>query len=128
MTSPTLAAPIVAVRLPIPPSVNHLYRNVPGQGRVKTRNYEHWEQEARYTARWPRITEDPTNRLHWLAAYVVHGLPYTRDLSNCIKATEDFLCTMTGLRDAYCDLITIERSKDTARSIEVAVWLIEEKR
>lgn len=32
--------------LPIPPSLNGMYRNVPKIGRVKTREYKAWEKEA----------------------------------------------------------------------------------
>ena len=32
--------------LPVPPSVNNLYANVPGKGRVKTRAYKRWIEDA----------------------------------------------------------------------------------
>lgn len=34
------------VTMPVPPSVNQLYRNVPGRGRVKTRHYADWVAQA----------------------------------------------------------------------------------
>ena len=34
------------VELPPPPSVNRAFRNVPGKGRVKTRDYRTWRRDA----------------------------------------------------------------------------------
>lgn len=34
------------IDLPLPPSVNALYRNVPGRGRVKTALYKRWHAVA----------------------------------------------------------------------------------
>lgn len=34
------------LRLPLPPSVNSLFRNVPGRGRVKTGTYKSWRRVA----------------------------------------------------------------------------------
>lgn len=37
---------IVTFTLPMPPSTNALYRNVPGKGRVKTADYKAWIKDA----------------------------------------------------------------------------------
>lgn len=34
------------IKLPLPPSVNAMYRNVPKVGRVKTEAYKRWQKEA----------------------------------------------------------------------------------
>jgi Holliday junction resolvase RusA-like endonuclease len=34
------------VQLPMPPSINRAFRNVPGRGRVKTRDYRKWRDDA----------------------------------------------------------------------------------
>lgn len=36
----------VTFTLPMPPSTNALYRNVPGKGRVKTSDYKAWIKDA----------------------------------------------------------------------------------
>lgn len=36
----------VVYQIPPPPSVNSLYRNVPGKGRVKTERYKTWQRAA----------------------------------------------------------------------------------
>ncbi len=38
-----------SVDLPMPMSVNNLFFNVPGRGRVKTKAYENWQQAAALT-------------------------------------------------------------------------------
>jgi len=74
--------------VPMPPSTNSLYRNVPRRGRVKTDRYKAWLTEAGYALnRQSRqalvgdvaltITVGPRNR--------------SRDLDNCIKAPQDLL-------------------------------------
>lgn len=37
---------MISFTLPAPPSVNTLYANVPGKGRVKTRAYKRWIEDA----------------------------------------------------------------------------------
>ena len=37
---------MVTFRIPQPPSVNNLYRNVPGKGRVRSNEYRRWQTEA----------------------------------------------------------------------------------
>lgn len=125
MTATTATLPVVAVRVPIPPSVNHCWRDT-GRGRAKTRAYLSWEAEARYGAHWPILSEDRTNRIRWRAAFVVHGLSRSSDLDNLLKVLCDGICTFTGLRDNYLDHLTIERGDGAAPGIDVAVWLIED--
>lgn len=74
--------------LPKPPSVNELYRNAPGKGRVKTIRYQTWlraaENQAIAQPRW-----------HVSGAYVL-DLTVRRgnvraDLDNTVKAVSDAL-------------------------------------
>lgn len=44
-------APPIALTLPMPPSVNELFWNKPGRGRVKTRIYDDWLGHAGWTLR-----------------------------------------------------------------------------
>lgn len=124
--SSTTTAPAVQVFLPIPPSVNNLFHNVPGKGRMKSRAYLAWECEARYLVQWPRLTEDRTNRIRWECAIVAHQLARNRDIDNLSKATLDFCCTMTGLRDCYLERLTIAREDGGVPGLALTVWLQEE--
>lgn len=37
---------LISITVPVPPSVNQLYKNVPKIGRVKTKHYVNWMHEA----------------------------------------------------------------------------------
>ena len=74
--------------VPMPPSTNGLYRNIPRRGRVKTDQYKAWIDEAGHALNQQSkiamvgdvkltITMGPRNR--------------RRDLDNCIKAPQDLL-------------------------------------
>lgn len=45
-SAPSVPGPIVLSGLPMPPSVNNLFANVPGRGRVKSDRYRIWKQAA----------------------------------------------------------------------------------
>lgn len=45
----------VSFTCPVPPSVNELFRNVPGKGRVKTRLYDNWRAHALTTIRLQHV-------------------------------------------------------------------------
>lgn len=38
----------LAFSVPVPPSLNMCFRNVPGRGRVRTAEYRAWQEEAGY--------------------------------------------------------------------------------
>lgn len=77
------------ITLPLPPSTNHLYANVPGVGRVKTMRYKQWIKAADkyYLAQLRNIK--PVSGPISLAIRLPAN---TRgDTSNRIKAAEDYL-------------------------------------
>jgi crossover junction endodeoxyribonuclease RusA len=80
---------MISLDLPLPPSVNALYRNVPGRGRAKTQAYRTWENAAGWEVR----AQAPQP----IAGPVVMRLTFQwpdrrrRDVSNYVKATEDLL-------------------------------------
>lgn len=91
--------------LPLPPSVNNLYANRRGGGRVKTRDYRGWLAEAGWVpleGRWVRLVPDgtPPGTL-WTLDLFATGLSFQRDVTNLIKPLEDLVCAMTGLDDRY---------------------------
>lgn len=49
-------ATVTVVHVPVPPSVNKLFRNVPGKGRAKTREYRDWQAVARRELRRQKPT------------------------------------------------------------------------
>lgn len=109
--------------LPVPPSVNTMFRNVPKVGRVKTKVYRKWLQEADqyFLMQKKRIAEIR-------GEYEVSiKLPKTTrgDVDNRTKAILDFLASreVTG-DDRNCRKVTIERSAENGLC-EVTVTAVE---
>jgi crossover junction endodeoxyribonuclease RusA len=76
-------------RMPFPPSVNQIYRNVPKVGRVKTGDYKVWEKLAdSYGYLTPRVQFTTPVK----AEYAFHKPDNRRrDISNLEKAVGDTL-------------------------------------
>lgn len=74
--------------LPIPPSVNALWFNAPGRGRVRTDSYKAWLSEAGW-----RLREQKVTRIRRpVGLTMLAGLPKRpRDLDGCLKAACDLL-------------------------------------
>ena len=110
--------------LPIPPSINMAYRNVPGVGRVKTRTYKDWATEAALL-----MKIQAKGRIE--GAYAIHveiDRPdkRRRDLSNLLKVLEDTI-VQQGLveDDSLCERIKMKwTQKIEGRPGPVRVWLI----
>ena len=81
--------------LPFPPSVNSMFRNVQGRGRVKTQEYKDWLMEAGLMLR----RQKPVAVVG--QAELLIELDHTRrgDASNRIKAVEDLIVTHGILAD-----------------------------
>jgi Holliday junction resolvase RusA-like endonuclease len=83
---------MITLSLPFPPSVNALYRNVPGRGRVKTERYKTWLRAA-----GNEVLATPLDRrvpiMGRFTLIVLAGRPdkRLRDLDNLLKATGDLL-------------------------------------
>lgn len=111
--------------MPIPPSVNALYRNVSGKGRVRTKAYDAWREEAGWYVRtkW-RAVGAPVIKPQPMALSIRIGLDDRRsDLSNRIKAIEDILVACCdGLPDdRWNDAITVVRDASIAGKCVVAI-------
>jgi Holliday junction resolvase RusA-like endonuclease len=78
------------IYLPFPPSVNGMYANVPGKGRVKSERLRSWEQIAGYdiNRQKPKRIKGPVE----LSIYLQEpDTARKKDCSNFIKAVEDLL-------------------------------------
>lgn len=76
------------INLPFPPSVNAMYRNLSGVGRVKTKKYKDWATEAGLLLN--RQGVQPFNGPVRIT-YYFGPKPGRYDLSNFVKAVEDLL-------------------------------------
>lgn len=83
--------------LPMPPSVNNLYRNIRGGGRVSTRAYREWRAEAYHAIKFAK----PPYYSGRVRLTMAFGRPdeRRRDVSNFVKAIEDALVHMMVIED-----------------------------
>lgn len=104
--------------LPLPPSVNSLYA---GYGRRhKSKRYEKWTVEARNALRFQPFT--PLDAVPLMAHFRI-GRPdrRKRDLSNLLKAAEDFMVD-TGVipDDSWIHKLTAEWDAVEGMHIEIS--------
>lgn len=79
---------IQTFEIPVPPSVNAMYRNVPGKGRVKTAKYKSWLHDAGWILRMYK----PRKTLADVVLTVAIRRPTANsDLDNRFKALQDLL-------------------------------------
>lgn len=94
--SPRPPGAITFPSLPTPPSVNALYRNLPGRGRTMTRLYKDWRGHAGWRLREQAPTPVPGRVL------IVVNIERTNDLAdvdNRIKALFDLLVEHRVIED-----------------------------
>lgn len=77
-----------SIEVPVPPSTNHLFANIPGKGRIRTRAYKSWQELAYpFLSQVARPTRFPVAVL-----IVVSGnINPSRDIANVEKAVVDGL-------------------------------------
>lgn len=82
--------------LPVPPSANNLFINMPGTGRIKSSKYRKWLVEAghKLNVQRPRPVVGPAK------VEIIAARPNaSRDLDNIIKPTLDLLVRHGVLKD-----------------------------
>lgn len=75
--------------LPVPPSVNSMFVNVPGKGRIKSKDYKKWISEAGWLLKAARV-RPVTGRVE-IALVIAEPKRETSDLDNRTKACLDLL-------------------------------------
>lgn len=81
--------------IPTPPSVNAMFANIPGRGRVKTVAYKRWRTEAGAHIRGPFETLTGPVR----CVIEITRTNMRRDLDNCAKAVLDLLVDLAVIMD-----------------------------
>ena len=94
--SPPASSAVTILELPVPPSVNAMYRNSVGKGRVETQMYKDWKGHAGW-----RLRLQKPEPIH---GYVVILINIERpnvasDVDNRIKALFDLLVTYGVITD-----------------------------
>ncbi len=87
----------VSIKIPVPTSVNAMYRNVPKIGRVKTKELKNWKLEAS----WELARQNPPRFIGPVDISISLRLPPRgrADCSNYIKACEDLLVEYGVIED-----------------------------
>lgn len=117
----------IGILLPFPPSVNSLYRNVPGRGRVKTDKYKDWLIKAGLIVSSQLKTNDRIEGPYGLRMRAYRPDKRRRDLSNLLKATEDLLVALGVVEDdSLCQSIEAEWAREQSAE-GIKVWLISTK-
>ena len=87
---------MTTISLPVPPSVNGLYRNVQGRGRVKTKRYMEWINAAG----WALLESRPRKHNGAVSVHVLIEEPKrARDIDNILKPLLDLLTTHRVISD-----------------------------
>jgi crossover junction endodeoxyribonuclease RusA len=116
--------PVCRLLLPIPPSTNNLFRNLPQGGRAKTAAYKSWLIAAGWEIKMQRPPPlHPTLRT-CLRVLIEAPLGQNRDLDNAIKPILDILVKMGVIADdSLIDDLRIVRAPSSAAShCVVSLW------
>lgn len=89
------AAP-VKFTMPLPPSTNVLFRNVPGKGRVRTQAYDDWAMMAKVAVRQQRV---PRIAGRCIINFGFELKSMQADIDNRLKAGGDLLVSMGIIED-----------------------------
>lgn len=107
------------LQLPPPPSVNRAFRNVPGKGRVKTRDYRNWRRNAVLSI-FAQVRAD--QRIGGNVAVTV-SLPTTMqgDIDNRLKGILDALVASRRIDDdKHVTTITVRKN---APGKDALIWV-----
>ena len=96
------------LKLPVPPSANNLFKNVPGQGRKPTKAYTKWQSDCRYYVKM----REPDEKGMIYRVQIVANIDRKRDIDNIIKPTLDLLKKLGHIYDdRYVDSVHIDRGR-----------------
>lgn len=128
----------IGVELPMPPSVNRAYRNIPGKGRALSKEAKSWKDAARESIKVAAsmrnirkktddlITMTITAHADW---FTKSGKPKKRDLSNLKKLAEDAVASVLfsyGDEQVFTSVMHKKPSKDGKEKILITVEKMEE--
>lgn len=100
--------------LPLPPSVNNMYTNVPGRGRALTeeaKSYKHEVMGRLMMLAWRKRDPGPP---YVLTIWLLYADRRRRDASNMSKAIEDAIATYLGYNDELNLTVTAHKGIDRA--------------
>lgn len=97
--------------LPLPPSLNACYRNLPGKGRVKTGALKNWSKDAQGYFALAKKHIEPVTSAYKLTINIPQNM--RGDGDNRIKPIADLLATLKLTPDdRHCQEFRVVRSPD----------------
>ena len=118
---------MISMTLPYPISVNAMYANVPGKGRVKTERYKTWLNSAGWSLRAARPERVSGPYKLEIVLHVADAR--RRDLDNTVKPVLDLLVTH-GLvdDDTHCMELHVRKQASATAYAEVVVRAAKQER
>lgn len=113
---------MIRLDLPMPPSLNGIYQNVAGRGRVKTSAYRKWREQAG----WEIVRQGrPSQPVGKYELQVALKKPRANaDIDNRIKPIADALQQYRVIQDdKHCTRIAIWWAEDLPEGVECRVWI-----
>lgn len=113
---------MIQLDLPMPPSVNALFANVKGKGRVKTAAYRKWREQAG----WDVIAQGrPNQPVGKYEIQIALRRPNANsDLENRSKAVADLLQEQRIIKDdKYCERLVMWWAEDLPADVHCRVWI-----
>lgn len=99
----------IRITLPIPPSINSMYRNVPGRGRVASKGLREWKEAAGW-----KLQAQPRQQFHGpfrIKLYLPQDM--RGDVDGRLKAAIDLLVAhRVTPDDRFAQSVSSERSAD----------------
>ena len=106
----------MTIRLPLPPSVNALYANIPGVGRITSRRYKRWLKEAG----WQILIQKPQRVIGPYKLSITVPQKMRGDIDGRLKAIIDLLWKhRVTMDDSLCASVAIKRGDVSVMEIEV---------
>lgn len=101
--SRALSAETITLSLPLPPSVNGAWSNIPGKGRVRSAEYRRWHKLA-----FDELTVQKPGHIAGRFAVVINAGRIKRrcDIDNRIKPLLDLLSGSVTDDDAMCERVS----------------------
>jgi crossover junction endodeoxyribonuclease RusA len=102
-TARVMQADCVTLSLPLPPSVNSAWSNIPGKGRVRSAEYRRWHKQA-----FDELTLQKPGHIPGRFAAVINAGRIKRraDVDNRIKPLLDLLSGTVTDDDALCERVS----------------------
>jgi Holliday junction resolvase RusA-like endonuclease len=112
-------AEVVRLELPLPPSINHAWQNVPGKGRVRSPEYRRWHKLA-----FDELTLQRPGKITGRFCVVISlgRIKRRADVDNRAKPVLDLMSGVVTDDDAACERLSIGWADDVpAERITVEV-------